>query len=70
MPKKASPGVSGAISDAIDAVKSYAGYGKRNITGNVEEDKQLSEEDDGSHSSTVPSNAGRTAQSSDASNQY
>lgn len=66
------PGFGGAVSDAIEAVKGYMAAGRRendNSTGNTDEDHQLSQEDDGT-SSTVASNAGRQAQSSDHQNQY
>ena len=57
------PGIGGAIADAADAIKHYAGYGKGSITGNADEDKQLANE-------STPSNAGKQAQSSDSSNNY
>jgi hypothetical protein len=72
MARQVTPGFGGAVSDAIEAVKGYVAAGNRereNDTGNAQEDAQLHDEDS-SHSSTVPSNAGRAAQSTDASNQY
>lgn len=57
------PGFIGAVEDAVDAVKDYAGYGKGSVTGNANEDKQLADE-------STASNAGKQAQSSDSSNNY
>ena len=72
MPKQrvVSPGVGGAISDAIDAVKSYVGAGRRETSGNKYEQAQLDELDkpEGSPSSDQASNAGKQAQSSDHMN--
>lgn len=48
-------------------LKKKLGVGEASPTGNKSEDQQLEDEN---HSSTVPSNAGRAAQSTDASNQY
>jgi hypothetical protein len=63
-----SPGMAGAVSDAVSAVKDYMRAGREENTGfgNKDEDSQLRE----SNSSNVASNAGRQAQSTDASNQY
>ena len=67
--RKVSPGIGGAFSDAIDAVKSYMGAGRRETSGNKNEQEQLDELDN-SHSSNQSSNAGRAAQSTDHQNQY
>jgi hypothetical protein len=71
MPKQrvVSPGVGGAIDDAVYAVKSFVGAGRRNITSGDEQD-QLDELDkpEGSHSSDQASNAGKQAQSTDHMN--
>ncbi len=63
-----SPGLGGAVSDAIDAVKDYMRAGRDENTGfgNKDEDSQLRE----SNSSDMASNAGKQAQSTDHQNQY
>jgi hypothetical protein len=66
--KAASPGISGAVSDAVDAVKSYVGVGRRDVSGNKDEQSQLDESD--KSESEQASNAGRQAQSTDHMNQY
>jgi hypothetical protein len=68
--KAASPGIGGAISDAVEAVKSYAGFGKRNITGSPDEDRQLSDTEEAESHSSTQASASRAAQSTDKDNQY
>lgn len=60
------PGPIGALEDAVDAVKSYAGAGKRNISSGPEQDAI----DDTEQPENTPSNAGMQAQSSDSANKY
>jgi hypothetical protein len=67
-----SPGISGAVSDAVAALKSYVGMGKRSVSGNKaeQEEGEALEGAEGNHSSTISSNAGRNNQSTDAQNRY
>ena len=66
--RQASPGISGAISDAVDAVKSYVGVGRRETSGNKDEQSQLDTQDQSE--SEQASNPGRQAQSTDHMNSY
>jgi hypothetical protein len=65
--KSGTPGIAGAISDAVDAVKSYVGAGRRPVTGSFTE-RQAAEDEN--NSSYTPSNAGMQSQSSDSNNKY
>jgi hypothetical protein len=70
MARQVSPGFGGAVSDAVEAVKGYMAAGRRetdDASANRDEQGQLQQEN---NSSSVASNPGRAAQSTDASNQY
>jgi hypothetical protein len=68
--RNASPGISGAIKDAVDAVAKT--FGPKSITqrGAKIDEAVDSADDDGSHSSEVPSTTGRVGQSTDSYNKY
>lgn len=71
-PRISRPGVGGAIEDAVDAIRDYAGYGgKRKLPGGTNDEGNPESVDDAvDRMSGTASNAGKQSQSSDASNKY
>ena len=65
------PGITGAIKDAVDSLKSYMGVGKRSVAGlSEQQEADAISGVESNHSSTVSTNAGRNNQSTDAQNRY
>jgi hypothetical protein len=66
------PGITGAIKDAVEGLKSYMGAGRRSISGSIGEQSQGDAISgvEANHSTTVSTNAGRNNQSTDAQNRY